>query len=147
MSLACDAREKPYFEYWDGEAVQKSLPTGLHSIIQKILVQLLDALGYMAGGEVTLKLDRTFQPIPDVIAVEGSFGDLYPTEPFEVVIEILSPDDLFSRVLRKCRRYEAWGIRQVIVVDPKARLSWLFENGSPVETETIAKRGERVITA
>src|SRR6185437_16974607 len=78
--------EKPYFEYWDGEAIQKSTPTGLHSIIQKILAQLLDALGFVAGAEVTLKLDRSFQPIPDVIAVESSFSDLYPTEPFEIVI-------------------------------------------------------------
>jgi Uma2 family endonuclease len=110
-------------------------------------VQLLIALGYDAGHEITLKLDRSFEPIPDVIAAEGRIGDPYPTEPFEIVIEILSPDDSFSRVLRKCHRYAAWSIRQVIVVDPRARLIWSFENGSPNETEVIAKRGERVITA
>jgi Uma2 family endonuclease len=139
--------EKPYFEYWDGEAVQKSMPTRLHALLQQILVQLLETLGYDAGAEITLKLDPAYEPIPDVIAAEGSIGDPYPTEPFEVVIEILSPDDPFSRVLRKCRRYAAWGIRQVIVVDPQARLIWSFENGSPNETGIIAKRGERVITA
>ena len=26
------AGEKPYFAYWDGEAVQKSAPTRLHSL-------------------------------------------------------------------------------------------------------------------
>jgi Uma2 family endonuclease len=141
------ADEKPYFEYWDGEAVQKTMPTRLHSLIQEILVRLLGALGYDAGQEITLKLDPAYEPIPDVIAAEGSIGDPYPTEPFEVVIEILSPEDSFSRVLRKCRLYEKWGIRQVVVVDPKARLIWSFENGSPRETDTIARRGEREILA
>jgi len=38
------AGEKPYFEYWDGEAVQKTAPTRLHSLIQEIRVRRLDAL-------------------------------------------------------------------------------------------------------
>jgi Uma2 family endonuclease len=97
--------EKPYFEFWDGEAVQ----TRLHAPIQKILVMLLDALGYDSGQEVTLKLDPAYEPIPDVIAAEGAIGDPYPTEPFDVAIEILSPEDSFSRVLRKCNLYEKWG--------------------------------------
>jgi Uma2 family endonuclease len=139
--------EKPYFEYWDGEAVQKSKPTRLHSLIQEILVRLLGALGYDAGQEITLKLDPAYQPIPDVIAAEGCIGDPYPTEPFEVAIEILSSEDPFSRVLRKSRLYEKWGIRQVVVIDPQARLIWSFENGSPRETDTIARRGERVFAA
>jgi Uma2 family endonuclease len=110
-------------------------------------MQLLDAFGLESGAEITLKLDPAYEPIPDVIAAEGSIGDPYPTEPFEIVIEILSPADSFSHVLRKCHRYETWGIRQVIVVDPKARLIWSFENGSPSETDTIARRGDRVIMA
>jgi Uma2 family endonuclease len=93
--------EKPYFEYWDGEAVQKSTPTRLHALIQQILVRLLNAMGYDSGPEITLKLDPAYEPIPDVIAAEGSIGDPYPTEPFEIAIEILSPQDPFSRVLRK----------------------------------------------
>jgi Uma2 family endonuclease len=139
--------EKPYFEYWDGEAVQKTMPTHVHSLIQEILVRLLGALGYDAGQEITLKLDPAYEPIPDVIAAEGAIGDPYPTEPFEVAIEILSPEDTFSRVVRKCRLYEKWGIRQVVVVDPTARLIWSFEKGSPRETDIIARGGERGIAA
>jgi Uma2 family endonuclease len=141
------AEEKPYFEYWDGEAVQKSRPTRLHSLIQEILVRLLGAMGYDAGQEITLKLDPAYEPIPDVIAAEGAIGDPYPTEPFEVAIEILSPDDSFSRVLRKCRLYKTWGIRQVVVIDPEARMIWSFEDGSPHETDIIARRGDCVILA
>ena len=139
--------EKPYFAFWNGEAVQKSAPTRLHALIQKILVRWLDALGYEAGQEITLKLDPAYEPIPDVIAAEGSIGDPYPTEPFEVAIEILSPDDSFSRMLRKCGLYKSWGIRQVVVIDPLARRVWSFGNDSLTETDTIARRGERRITA
>ena len=54
------------------------------------------------GHKITLKLDPAYEPIPDVIAAESAIGDPYhPTEPFEVATEILSPEDPFSRVLRK----------------------------------------------
>ena len=138
--------EKPYHEYWNGEALQKSMPTRMHSLIQKILLRLLDGIGYDSGAEVTLKLDPAYEPIPDVIA-DGAIGDPYPTSPFDVVIEILSPDDSFSRVLRKCRLYEQWGIRQIVVIDPADRLVWRFENGAPQETDVIARRGDAAITA
>jgi len=91
--------EKPYFEYWDGEAFQKSLPDLRHSMVQRKLTNLLEALGYESYLEITIKLDPAYELIPDVIAGE-SIADPYPTEPFEVVVEILSPDDPFSRVLR-----------------------------------------------
>ncbi len=56
-------------------------------------------LGYDAGQEIALKFNPSFAPIPDVIAAEGWPGNPYPTDPFEVVIEILSPEDSFSRAL------------------------------------------------
>jgi Uma2 family endonuclease len=139
--------EKPYYEYWNGEAVRKSMPTRIHSLIQKILLRLLDGIGYDSGPEVTLKLDPSYEPIPDVIAADGAIGDPYPTSPFDVVIEILSPDDSFSRVLRKCRLYEQWGISQIVVIDPAERLVWRFENGAAQETDVIARRGDAAISA
>ncbi len=60
---------------------------------------------------------------------------------------MLSPDDSFSHVLRKCNLYETWGIRQVIVIDPVARVVWSFENGLSRDTDTIARRGDRAIRA
>jgi Uma2 family endonuclease len=140
--------EKPYYEYWDGEAVQKSMPTFLHGLIEGILVRLLGGIGYSAAAEVTLKLDPAYEPVPDVIGLEVlPAGGLYPTTPFEIAIEILSPDDSFSRVLRKCRLYERWGIRQIVVIDPKERLVWRFENGVPQESDTVARRGDAAVSA
>jgi Uma2 family endonuclease len=139
--------EKPYYEYWDGEAVQKAVPTWLHGLIQGILQRLPFGIGCVTGSEVELHLDPSYEPVPDVIAAEGPATGLYPTEPFEVVIEILSPLDTFSRVLLKCRLYAKWGIRQIIVIDAEARVIWRFENGILVETDVIATRGEVKIPA
>jgi Uma2 family endonuclease len=138
---------KPYYEYWDGEAVQKAMPKSIHGLIQKLLMRLLDDLGFESASEVELRLDPDYEPVPDVIAVEGVLENPYPTKPFEVVIEILSTDDQFSRVLRKCRLYEKWGIRQIVIVDPQDRVVWRFENGGPVETDVIATRGEAKVLA
>jgi Uma2 family endonuclease len=139
--------EKPYYEYWNGEAVQKSKATLLHGLIQGILMRLLGGIGYTAASEVTLKLDPAYEPIPDVIAIDGPVGDPYPTSPFDVAIEILSPKDSFTLVLRKCRLYEQWGIRQIVVIDPADRLIWRFENGAARETDIVARRGDASITA
>ncbi|MGA3238557.1 MAG: Uma2 family endonuclease [Bryobacteraceae bacterium] len=139
--------EKPYYEYWNGEAVQKSMPTLLHGLIQGILLRLLSGIGYVSASEVTLNLDPAYEPVPDVIANDGPIGDPYPTSPFDMAIEILSPKDPFSRVLRKCRLYERWGIRRILVIDPVERLVWHFEHGAPQETDILAQRGDAVITA
>ncbi len=114
---------------------------------RKFSPQLLDRIGYDSGFEITIKLHPAYELVPDVIAAEGRITNPYPTEPFEVVVEILSTADPFSRVLQKCHLYETLGIRQVGLVDPDNRVVRSFENGSLRETDIIARRGERVITA
>ncbi|SRR5579875_408265 len=141
-------REKPYYEYWAGEAVQKAMPTVLHSILQAVLTALFRRLGFKSGPEIRLKLDPEYEPVPDVIAIEGVWPSLaYPTEPFEIVVEILSPDDSFSRILRKCRLYEKWGIRRILVVDPEERIIYALEGGDLRRSDLIAERAGERITA
>ncbi|MBV8709970.1 MAG: Uma2 family endonuclease [Acidobacteriaceae bacterium] len=122
--------EKPYYEYWDGQAIQKPMPTLLHSLLQLVLLNLLSEIGLISGGEVRLKLSQTKQPLPDVIA--GSrLQHPYPTKPFAVAIEILSPDDRMQRVLRKCRFLSEHGIPYVYVFDPEDRTAqrWNHDKG------------------
>jgi Uma2 family endonuclease len=140
--------EKPYYEYWAGEAVQKAMPTVLHSVLQAILTALFWSLGFNSGPEIRLKLDPDYEPVPDVIAIEGAWpSQAYPTEAFEIVVEILSPDDSFSRVLRKCRLYKKWGIRRILVVDPEERIIYSLEGGDLRRTDFIAERAGHRITA
>ena len=41
---------KPHYEYWDEEARQKTKPTLLHGLLQKIMMLLLDDLGSSIPG-------------------------------------------------------------------------------------------------
>lgn len=139
--------EKPYFEYWNGEAVQKPVATLLHVLIQKILMALLDGIGYRSFSELEIRLHPDYEPVPDVVAMEKLPKGSYPTEPVEVVIEVLSPGDSFSRLLRKCAMYERWGIQQIVVIDPDARLVWRYQKGRPEEADVIATRGDKNVTS
>lgn len=132
-------QQKPYFEYWFGEPVQKSMPTWLHSLLQKIIMRLLDDAGYVSGAEVKLRISEDFQPLPDITAVLPGEVELpYPTRPVELVIEILSPDDQLSEVIRKCRFYSQLNIRHIFVVNPETRQVSRWAENELVLTESLA---------
>lgn len=117
------AEEKPYYEYWFGEAIQKSVPTWLHVLLQAILTELFTQAGYRSGPELELRVDSDWQPKADVAAalvVEQP----YPTKPIDIVAEILSPDDRMSRVFEKCRQYARIGITRIFVLDPESKSAW-----------------------
>ena len=99
------ADRKPYFEYWDGQAIQKSVPTKLHAKLQQIILDMLRELGYKTFPELTLRISPDREPTPDVVANVKEPEDPYPTSPVDVVVEILSPADRFSIVQEKCERY------------------------------------------
>ena len=110
-------QQKPYFEYWFGEPIQKTMPTWLHAVLQGIMREALRRAGYKSGSEVELRIDPQWEPVPDVIATLKSIED-YPTEPVEIVVEILSPDDKLIHVIKKCHQYERIGTERIFVLDP-----------------------------
>ena len=130
---------KPYFEYWNGEPVQKAMPTSLHILVQFHLSILLKEAGYKALSESELRIDPGWQPVPDVIGTLR-IEQPYPTEPVDVVVEVLSPEDRMNRVKTKCRKYSQLGIKQVLVVDPQLRfgLEWNPETGQLTEFESVS---------
>ncbi len=115
------SQEKPYYEFWHGEAVQKSIPNWIHGLLQRIVMEILLRAGLQAASEVRLKIDLDLQLIPDVIANRSRIELPYPTAAVEIVIEILSDDDSMSRMLTKCRQYRNWGFEQILVIDPASR--------------------------
>ena len=72
--------EKPYYEFWYGEAIQKSMPTWIHGLLQRIVMELLSQAGFKTGSEVKLKIDPQFHPVPDIIATKGNIERPYPTK-------------------------------------------------------------------
>jgi Uma2 family endonuclease len=138
---------KPNHEYWFGEAVPKAIPTWLHGLLQKIIMKLLDESGYLSASEVKLKISPDFEPVPDVIATAGRIEVPYPTKSVDVVVEILSPDDAFQRVLRKCKLYAEWGISNTFVLDPESREAWTWDSAADVlkpATVFLLKNGQSI---
>jgi Uma2 family endonuclease len=131
------AGEKPYYEFWFGEAVQKSASTWIHASLQRILMNLLSDAGYKAGSELELRIDPEFHPIPDVVATKRPIEIPYPTKAVEVVVEILSDDDSRSRLIKKCQYYQDWGFEQIYVVDPNLRVVFRWANNTLEETATV----------
>ena len=118
------ADEKPYYEYWFGEAIQKEVPTIVHGLLQLILCEVLKRLGYRAAPEVELRIDPNWQPTPDVLASLHPFERPYPTKSVDLVMELLSPTDAMSLVHEKCQNYERIGFQQIFVLDPESRKGW-----------------------
>ncbi len=124
------AQRKPHFELFDGIAVQKALPTKLHSILQFVLSLMLKEFGFKSRPELTLAIDESWEPTPDVCGIIGPEEDPYPTRAVAVAIEVLSPDDRFTRVIQKCRKYSEWGVEDILVFDPVGREGWLWDAAS-----------------
>jgi hypothetical protein len=53
------AGSKPYFELLAGEAIQKTVPTGAHAVLQFILCLMLRELGFKSLPELTLAIDES----------------------------------------------------------------------------------------
>ena len=100
------------WEYRDGEAIGKPGPTDLHGILQYVLCDLLWEAGYISAAEVDLRIVPNWEPRPDVVGTLDESKAKYPTEPVEIVAEILS-DDQMTVLLKKCRDYSAMGIPQI----------------------------------
>jgi len=123
---------KPAYEYWFGGAVQKSMPTILHGIVQFVIAMLLERAGWNTSLEVRLKVVPDAEPVPDVIAVQGKFKGSYPTAAPELCVEILSPGDTLPRALEKAKQYISWGSQAVWIIDPEKRTAWtLLREGMP----------------
>jgi Uma2 family endonuclease len=127
--------EKPYYEYWFGEAIQKSVPPSLHGIAQGVLFMTLAARGWRPSCEVKLKLSLYANPIPDLIADPKPIESPYPTKPFALSIEILSPADDLSRLFQKCAHYLDWGIQTVWIIDPDRRRAYSMTRPEPQPKE------------
>ena len=137
--------EKPYREYRDGVLYPKAMPTKLHSIIQRLLLRMLENQRVTAFPELTLRISPTKYLIPDV-AVADDFPGPYPTEAVRLCCEILSPEDRLGTMLAKCEEYHSWGVPFCWVIDPVKRAAWEYHSGGePVHTTDSLRAGDIVV--
>lgn len=122
---------KPNHEYWYGVAIPKPMATSLHSLLQLVLTMLLTSRGWKPLPELTLKMGSGLELIPDLVATRRRIQLPYPSEPVEICIEILSPDDRLKKTLDKARLYLDWGVGFVWIVNPIERTAWMVTPENP----------------
>ena len=120
---------KPYCEYIDGLLQPKAKPTTLHAWIQSVLILLISKQNKIALAELTVSVSSTTFLIPDV-AVVRNLQFPYPSDPVELCVEILSPEDRLGATLAKCEQYHAWGVPMCWVIDPVKRVAWEYPMGA-----------------
>jgi Uma2 family endonuclease len=124
---------KPASEYIDGGIIQKPMPQGQHSIIQKKLLLTIDPILTDAGiAEAFPELRCTFggrSIVPDVVIFEedniaydesGDIENVFSIPP-DWTIEILSPDQSTTKVLKNINHCLAYGTQMGWLIDPADR--------------------------
>jgi Uma2 family endonuclease len=124
---------KPASEYIDGEIIQKPMPQGQHSVIQKKLLLTIDPILSDAGiGQAFLELRCIFggrAVVPDVVVFEEANisyddnGDIVNVVsiPPDWTIEILSPEQSTTKVLKNINHCLAHGTQMGWLIDPTDR--------------------------
>ena len=124
---------KPASEYIDGKIVQKPMPQGQHSVIQKKLLLTIDPTLSDAGiAQAFPELRCVFggrAVVPDVVVFEeanisyddnGDIVNAINIAP-DWTIEILSPEQSTTRVLKNINHCLAHGTQMGWLIDPNDR--------------------------
>lgn len=122
-------------EYLDGEIVERNVGQYRHGKAQRRLAALFDAAGkklpLYAATEIHVRVAPRRIRIADVAVFAGEEPiEEIPSKPPLIAIEILSPEDLYRRILDRFEDYRAWGVRHIWFVDPWHRTLHVYESGT-----------------
>jgi len=100
----------------------------LHSLIQSnIIFALRTRYPYLkVVAELRSRTAGTRFRLPDVTVLREAPDGRFLTVPALVAVEILSETDRMSAVMEKLREYEAHGIPNIWIIDPKLQLDLRF---------------------
>jgi Uma2 family endonuclease len=122
----------PDREYVDGEILERNMGEKDHAAWQVALCRFLSGFRQSANirvfSELRLQTTPTTYRIPDVMAIDRNAPDeQIITRPPLLCVEILSPEDRFSRMEEKIAEYFRMGVRAVWVVDPRKQSAYQCE--------------------
>lgn len=120
---------EPDCDYVDGVLEDRNVGKQKHSETQILLGGWLLA---QAGthrkkplSEQRVRLSASKVRIPDLCLIERNNRDEVVDTPPALWIEILSPEDRFSRVQRKVKEILNFGVPTVWIIDPYERQAWI----------------------
>lgn len=128
---------EPEMDYVDGMLEDRNVGEWDHSSLQLRVIQLLLALntGLFIRPELRIRVSPTRCRVPDIAVFEKNPNEQVPGVPPLLVVEVLSPEDRTSRVMRKLHDYRAMGCANVWVLDPQDRIAYQFDGTSLTEVK------------
>ncbi len=126
-------------EYVDGMIEERDVGEFEHAYVQGLLVTLFNNhrkdWGVYALPEQRVQTEEAHYRVPDVVILrEGSIREPIIKHPFLLAIEVQSPDVPLRRTELKAQEYAAFGIENVWVIDPYARVAY---RGTPKGLELV----------
>ena len=146
----------PGYEYTKGELIPMSAATRRHGKTSINIIRYLDRYVYENGLGELYTAETTFQVgervmKPDVAFVSTDHLDVdedkgFPIPP-DLAIEVISPTDVHSRIVRKVFDYLDAGTRLVWVLDSVAKAVTVYRSKSDIEilTHEAMLTGEDVV--
>jgi Uma2 family endonuclease len=137
----------PDCDYVDGELVERNVGEFLHNELQYQINSYIRTnylrIGYIAVNEQRVQVGARHFLIPDVCVVhhERPMPRIFRTPPL-IVIEILSPEDRFSRLRRKLEDFIAFGVPNVWVIDPEERRAFIHTRDGYTESKDLILRAK-----
>ena len=131
----------PDREYVEGLIEKRNLGEKEHSIVQRYLTFLFMLKRAEWSVEVfpglrTQTRSRRFR-VPDVLVTRsGDWFERYLTRPPLIAIEILSPEDTLAAMRAKAAEYREFGVENIWIIDPGARIVYLYRAGNLEEIHT-----------
>ncbi len=122
---------RPDCEYIDGELVERNVGEWDHSRLQALLtgcfLRLEKKLGILVVTEQRVQVKATRFRIPDVAVVLGPRpeGGIVTSPPF-LCVEVISPEDRFTKVREKVADFLEFGVQYIWVIDPVTKLATIY---------------------
>ena len=131
----------PDCDFVDGEVIQRNVGGIDHSTVQRRLTVYFDRLAakheLSVFPELRMKLGPRKFRVADLAIYEGPAPEeRFPSACPRIVVEVVSPDDRHSEIIRKLDDYRDWGVRDIWLIDPAIRR--LYGYGPEGMTEVAA---------
>jgi len=138
---------EPDCDYVDGEIEDRNVGEKDHSKLQFRVQMLLSRIpGIAIFPEVRIRVAPTRYRVPDVsVYLTEPSEQVFTTPPF-LVVEILSPEDRWSRLTRKLEDYFAMGCPNIWILDPVRSKAYRYEGEAVSEVHDAFRTADsRVI--
>ncbi|MDX2179750.1 MAG: Uma2 family endonuclease [Bryobacteraceae bacterium] len=137
--VAMTADRRPYPEWVDGKIEERPVPSFLHSLFSGAAIAVVNKTGTLVSGpEVHSRVGRNYR-LPDVAIWDKRKlpTEDYPSTPPLATIEVLSPGQSMTKMLKKCVEYERWGVKHIWLIDPEERALFVYRDGRITEVEVL----------